>query len=238
MLKTALFAITLAVSAGANAADINGICAADIRKNFAAEVPSPSFQTYPAPAGASLCETAVAKSLSFRPVSFRDAQGRQLRGFESVYYTENGPLNVALVMQTAKEAFYYYEACDICAEIDKCDLKTGQLTRVVAAHSADCSDLAHYAAGAVYSACPKPVNTCAKVGDAVRIPDECCSKTAENAYGGEMVCVEAVPAGSTCAKIGEDVRIPDECCSGNAEPNSGGEMTCIEAARAVSPFAR
>ncbi|HNW43660.1 MAG TPA: hypothetical protein PKI19_04095 [Elusimicrobiales bacterium] len=36
-----------------------------------------------------------------------------------------------------------------------------------------------------------PCYTCAAVGEAVRIPEECCSLNAVPAYGGEMECVEA-----------------------------------------------
>ncbi|MCX5792924.1 MAG: hypothetical protein NTY45_12030 [Elusimicrobia bacterium] len=233
MRKTALFILAFTFSAGAYAAELNRMCAKDIKTSFPAAVPSPFItKAYTPTSAASACETALAKSLDFRPTIFRDAKGQPLRGFEKSYYTEYGPMLVALVLQTSKEAYYYYEDCDICAEIDKCDLKTGAISRVVAAHSAGCQDIAPFAAGAVYNACAKPEPACSRVGEAVRIPDECCSKTAEPAYGGEMVCVEAPPpANSTCAKIGDAVRIPDECCSKTAEPAYGGEMQCIEAAR-------
>jgi|GEM_PF-2085040 len=239
MKKTALFIFALTLAAGARAAELNGICAADIKANFTAELPAPSIaRAYTAPAGGSVCEAAMARSLDFRPTVFRDLKDQPLRGFEKAYYTEQGPMQVALVLQTNKEAFYYYEDCDICAEIDKCDLKTGAVSRVVAAHSADCSDIAAFAAGATYNACAKPEPACSKVGEDVRIPEECCSKNAEPNQNGEMTCVEAVPANSTCARIGDAVRIPEECCSGNAVPAYGGEMECVEAARTSSPFAR
>lgn len=239
MRKTALFVLALTFSAGAYAAELNGICARDIKAGPAAAVPAPSIaRTYPARSGVSICETAMARSLEFRPTVFRDIKDQPLRGFEKGYYTEQGPMQVALVLQTVKEAYYYYEDCDICAEIDKCDLNTGAVSRVVVAHSAGCSDIARFAAGAVYSACAKPEPACSRVGEAVRIPEECCSKNAEPAYGGEMVCVEAVPHNSTCSRIGDAVRIPEECCSGNAVPAYGGEMECVEAARINSPFAR
>ena len=239
MRKTALFVLTLTFSAGAYASELNGICARDIKAGPAAAVPAPSIaRTYPAQTVGSICEAALAKSLGFRPTVFRDMKDQPLRGFEKGYYTEQGPMQVALVLQTVKEAYYYYEACDICAEIDKCDLQTGAVSRVVVAHSAGCSSLAPFAAGAVYNACANPGPACSRVGEAVRIPEECCSGNAEPAYGGEMVCVEAVANNSTCARIGDAVRIPEECCSGNAEPAYGGEMECVEAARISSPFAR
>lgn len=240
MRKLTLFVLALTFSAGAYAAELNGICAADIKADFSAELPAPSIaRVYSAPSAATICEAAMAKSLGYRPTVFRDAKDQPLRGFDKAYYTEYSyPILVSLVLQTSKEAYYYYEDCDICAEIDKCDLKTGAVKRVVAAHSAGCSDIAPFAAGAVYNACAKPEPACSAVGGAVRIPEECCSKNAEPAYGGEMVCVEAVPAGSTCARIGDAVRIPEECCSKNAVPAYGGEMECVEAAQIRSPFAR
>ncbi len=229
MKKTALFILTMTFAAGAYAAELKPICAAGIKADFTGDIPAPSIaRVYSGPTGTSVCETAIARSLNFRPTVFRDIKNQPLRGFDKAYYTEQGPMQVALVLQTKKEAFYYYEDCDICAEIDKCDLKTGVVSRVVAAHSADCSDIAKFSAGAVYNACAKPVAACARVGEDVRIPDECCSANAVPNQNGEMTCVEAVPAGSTCARIGDDVRIPDECCSGSAAPNQGGEMTCVE----------
>lgn len=195
MRNIALIVLTLTFSAGAYAAELNGICAADIKANSAAAMPAPSIaKAYAATAGVSVCEAAMAQSLDFRSTIFRDTNNQALQGFEKGYYTQHGPMQVALVLQTSKEAYYYYEDCDICANIDKCDLNTGAITRVAAAHSVDCSDIAPFAAGAVYNACAKPGQTCAAVGDAVRIPKECCSGNAEPAYGGEMVCVEAPKA--------------------------------------------
>jgi hypothetical protein len=233
MNKTALFFLTMTLAAGAGASEFSGIRAADIKAVFAAVVPAPSaVRTAPATPGASICEAAMSRSLDFRTTALRDAKDQPLRGFESGYYTERGPMQVALVLQTGKEAFYYYEDCDICAAIDKCDLKTGAVKNIVTAHSADCSSLAPFASGAVYSACAKPGPACSRLGDAVRIPAECCSGKADPAYGGEMVCVEAVPVNNpSCGLVGDAVRIPEECCSGNAEPAYGGEMVCVEAAR-------
>lgn len=236
----ALFVLTLSLSAGAYAGELNSLRAADVKAGSPAAAPALSIaRTYPAQPAPSVCEAAMAKSLNFRETVFRDVKDQPLRGFENGYYTGHGPMLVSLVLQTKKEAYYYYEDCDICASVDKCDLQTGAVQPVVAAHSAGCSDLAPFAAGAVYSACAKPEPACSRVGEAVRIPAECCSKTAEPAYGGEMVCVEAVPAAEpACARIGDAVRIPEECCSKTAEPAYGGEMECVEAARINSPFAR
>ena len=157
MKKTALFVITMTLAAGAYAAELNTICAAGVKAAFTGAVPVPSIaRVYSGPTGVSTCEAAMAKSLDFRPNVFRDAKNQPLRGFDKAYYTEQGPMLVTLVLQTKNEAFYYYEDCDICAEIDKCDLNTGAVSRVVAAHSADCSDIAQFAAGAVYNSCAKP----------------------------------------------------------------------------------
>jgi len=85
-------------------------------------------------------------------------------------------------------------------------------------------------AGAADAACPKTLPACAKVGEDVRIPAECCSGKAEPNQNGEMTCVAAKPPVVIhCAKVGEDVRIPAECCSKTAEPNQNGEMTCVAA---------
>jgi len=199
MRKSVLFVLTLTLSAGAWAADLNGMRAADVKAAPAAELPEASIaRTFrPQPSfPASVCEAAIARTIGFRGTSFRDARGQQLKGFDKAYYTEDGPMLVSLVLQNKKEAFYYYQDCDICAEVDKCDLKTGAVTRVAAGHAVDCSDLAKYADGALYNACPKPEPACAAVGEDVRIPDECCSKNAEPNQNGEMTCVAARAARS------------------------------------------
>ncbi|HNW43663.1 MAG TPA: hypothetical protein PKI19_04110 [Elusimicrobiales bacterium] len=230
MIKASLFILALAFTPGAYAAELNGYCAADVKTAFTSEVPAPSFsKAYTPKSAPTVCEAALAKSIGFRETVFRDLKDQPLRGFEKGYYTERGPMQMALVLQTAREAFYYYEDCDICAEVDKCDLKTGAVKRIVVAHSAGCADIAPFAAGAVYNSCASAGPACSPIGGAVRIPEECCSQHAEPAYGGEMVCVEAPHPGYTCAAVGDAVRIPEECCSLNAEPAYGGEMVCVEA---------
>ncbi|HEX4046500.1 MAG TPA: hypothetical protein VH309_01625 [Elusimicrobiota bacterium] len=64
----------------------------------------------------------------------------------------------SLVLLTKTAAFYYHEDCDICAEITKCDLGSGALSSVVAAHEADCGDLTTYRSepGIVFDACAGP----------------------------------------------------------------------------------
>ena len=46
-----------------------------------------------------------------------------------------------LMMLTDKAAYYESEDCDICASLDRCDLKTHQVTNVKDAHMIECSDL-------------------------------------------------------------------------------------------------
>ena len=235
MRKTALFILTFTFSAGAYAAELNGICAKDIKTDLISAVPAPTMvRTFPAPAAApkSVCEAALARSIQFRTTVFRDAKDQPLRGFEKAYYTESGPMQVSLVLQTAKEAFYYYEDCDICAEIDKCDLKTGAVSRVVAAHSAGCSDIAKFAKGAVYNSCANAAPACSKIGEDVRIPEECCSKKAEPNQNGEMTCVAATPA---CSAAGAEVVMPEECCSKRAEYDERENLICQPAAPVVYP---
>lgn len=67
----------------------------------------------------------------------------------------DGRSGPSLVLLTKTAAFYYHEDCDICAEITKCDLGSGALSSVVAAHEADCGDLKTYRSepGIVFDAC-------------------------------------------------------------------------------------
>jgi len=77
----------------------------------------------------------------------RDADGRVSTGFG-----RGGP---GLVLLTAAKAYYYHEDCDICAELDECDLDTGATRAVITAHGVSCSDIAPYRPerGELYSAC-------------------------------------------------------------------------------------
>lgn len=45
-----------------------------------------------------------------------------------------------LWLLTPTKAFYYHEDCDICAELDSCDLKTGALKEEITAHMVSCED--------------------------------------------------------------------------------------------------
>lgn len=46
-----------------------------------------------------------------------------------------------VLMITATHAYYYFEDCDICAEIQSCELASGKLATVYAAHSLSCDSL-------------------------------------------------------------------------------------------------
>lgn len=91
------------------------------------------------------CEEALKKAFG---VSVRDYMGALNKGFSRAGYS--------LVLLTTTDAYFYHEDCDICAAVDRCELKSGKLTDYKVAHSVDCSDLAPVIAkgGVVYSACP------------------------------------------------------------------------------------
>ncbi len=62
-----------------------------------------------------------------------------------------------LWLLTKTKAYYYREDCDICAELDSCDLQSHVIKEEIVAHSVDCSDLAKYKKGAdvIYDSCAK-----------------------------------------------------------------------------------
>ena len=66
-----------------------------------------------------------------------------------------GPNTLWLVTKT--KAYYYREDCDICAELDSCDLKTGRIKEEIVAHSVSCSELDRFKVGeeTVYQNCPR-----------------------------------------------------------------------------------
>jgi hypothetical protein len=64
----------------------------------------------------------------------RDAYNKPATGWD-------GRGGASLVLLTKTAAFYYYESCDICADIARCELSTGKVTQYAAAHSLDCGDL-------------------------------------------------------------------------------------------------
>ncbi|HXS99054.1 MAG TPA: hypothetical protein VN915_00085 [Elusimicrobiota bacterium] len=93
------------------------------------------------------CEAADWSLASGVGAPVRDASGAPETGF-----TRGGP---SLVLLTKTAAYYYHEDCDICAELTKCELATGKLSSVIAAHSVSCDDMTtvRSEAGAVYDAC-------------------------------------------------------------------------------------
>jgi hypothetical protein len=62
-----------------------------------------------------------------------------------------------LWLLTKTKAYYYREDCDICAELDSCDLQTHAVKEEIVAHSVSCSDIEKYKKGAdvVYDYCAK-----------------------------------------------------------------------------------
>lgn len=94
-----------------------------------------------------VCDEGIKKLAGYSP---RNSLDKVSTGFTP------GP---SLVLLTGSDAFYYHEDCDICAELDACDLKTGATRVVITAHSVSCSDLDGYRMerGEVFSACgPSP----------------------------------------------------------------------------------
>lgn len=75
----------------------------------------------------------------------RDADGGLPTGY-------SGPVP-SLVLLTKTAAYYYHEDCDICAAVTRCDLSTGALSSVIAAHSVDCSDMKPYRRDALFDSC-------------------------------------------------------------------------------------
>jgi hypothetical protein len=90
------------------------------------------------------CEAALQKQVGS---PLRDAQGRPNTGFASY--------GASLVLLTATDAYYYHEDCDICAALDRCALKTAEVTNVITANSVSCGDVEASAKGqqVVYDAC-------------------------------------------------------------------------------------
>ncbi|MFA6002838.1 MAG: hypothetical protein WC881_02095 [Elusimicrobiota bacterium] len=100
------------------------------------------------------CEAAAAESLNFTPTRFQADDGSPLIGFGAAGYAESSPMSVSLVLLTDAAVYYYYESCDICADLIMCDLKTRAVQSLISAHAIDCRDTAPYAKGnVVYDAC-------------------------------------------------------------------------------------
>jgi hypothetical protein len=107
-----------------------------------------------------VCDQGIKKLAGYSP---RDSQGKVAVGFNTY---------PSLVLLNDSQAYYYHEDCDICAELDVCDLKTGQTRAALVEHSVSCSDMDPYRQerGEVYSACPN------------RIAQLSCVPVTKNAY--------------------------------------------------------
>lgn len=90
------------------------------------------------------CEAAIKKAFG---ADLRDFKGELNKGFSRGGYS--------VVLLTTTDLFVYHEDCDICAAVERCELKTGKMSTFKTAHSVDCDDLAPFLKnGVVYSACP------------------------------------------------------------------------------------
>jgi hypothetical protein len=91
------------------------------------------------------CDAGIKKLAGYSP---RNVLDKVATGFTP------GP---ALVLLTDSEALYYHEDCEICAELDVCDLRTGATRAAVTAHAVSCADLAPYRkeSGVVFDACTR-----------------------------------------------------------------------------------
>lgn len=101
------------------------------------------------------CEAAFQKANPGygKPV-FRGGDDRPFLGYEIARYGEGSTVAASLVLLTDTAAYYYSEPCDICADVDKCDLKTRTISNALHAHSLDCRDMAPLTKGSVaFDAC-------------------------------------------------------------------------------------
>lgn len=102
-----------------------------------------------------VCEAALTKSMTWATPVFQGTDGKPFRGFGTVGYGGSGSMGVSLVLLTDSAAYYYYESCDICANVDRVDLKTYAVTSARSAHSIGCQDLVGFKTGKIaYDACP------------------------------------------------------------------------------------
>lgn len=68
-----------------------------------------------------------------------------------IAYNYGGP---TLLLQTETTAYYSHQDCDICDELDSCELATGKISTLKTAHMVGCQDVAPYRKGKiVYDAC-------------------------------------------------------------------------------------
>ncbi|MBI5240880.1 MAG: hypothetical protein HY926_10445 [Elusimicrobia bacterium] len=101
------------------------------------------------------CEAAMGGQFGqyLKPV-LRGRDGKPFMGYDEAGYGQSQTVAVSLVLLTQDAAYYYSEACDICADVDVCDFKTGKVKGLIHAHSIDCRDMAPYTQGnIIYDAC-------------------------------------------------------------------------------------
>lgn len=99
------------------------------------------------------CEAALDQPSSYSKTVFRDGRKPYL-GYDAARYGEGGATVMSLVLLTDTAAYYYSEPCDICADVDMCDLKTHAVKSVLHAHMIDCRDMVSYTKGkVVFDAC-------------------------------------------------------------------------------------
>jgi len=100
------------------------------------------------------CETALNRPDPYNTSVFRDSRQKPYMGYAAARYAESSPVVMSLVLLTDTAAYYYSEPCDICADVDMCDLKTHAVKNVIHAHAIDCRDLVSYTKGRiVFDAC-------------------------------------------------------------------------------------
>jgi hypothetical protein len=88
-----------------------------------------------------ICSSNIATHLGVDTVALTNDDGALRVGFESAYYTEDGPTAVSVLADTPTTSYLYAESCDICAEIIACDKATGEVKSVASGHSVGCEAL-------------------------------------------------------------------------------------------------
>lgn len=116
--------------------------------------PAPAAQSSAGLSSLRRCEAALAETITWIPPVFRDGYGTIFLGFAAAAYSESAAMKVSLVLVTDAAAYYYYESCDICAEVDRVDLKTHAVTKVLQGHAVGCGDMLPFVQGRIiYDSC-------------------------------------------------------------------------------------
>jgi hypothetical protein len=99
------------------------------------------------------CEAALDQPNGYSKTVFRYGQ-KPYMGYDAARYGEGSTVVMSLVLLTDSAAYYYSEPCDICADVDMCDLKTHAAKNLLHAHMIDCRDMVSYTKGnVVFDAC-------------------------------------------------------------------------------------